>query len=350
MRKISRVLFIFLATLCFELPAFSQQDAQFSHYMFNSMYYNPGYAGLEGNTRFTGIFRKQWLGYSSTSDAPGGTSPTSAVMTASTLLPFFKKSTGAGLNFLYDSKGPINTTELQLSLAYHFKIKTGKLGVGLRSGFRYENLNSNWYNVIDHTDPIYVSLTTSPSNQTKADIAAGLYWQTPKYYIGVSASHFTGTKYTYGIDTSIASKLSSHLYATAGYTFNLSGGMIKLTPTAFFQTDTKNYTYLFGAMVTYNDKFYGGINVRESIANREVTQGGNTIANDDIIFLIGMNLMKNKEGKDAMRIGYAFDYVTSGTQAKTKTSHEIMLSYVIPSPWLAAKPIVRTPRYRQEEY
>ena len=59
-----------------------------------------------------------------------------------------------------------------------------------------------------------------------------------------------------------------------------------------------------------------------------------------------MNLMKN----NAMRIGYAFDYVTSGTQAKTKTSHEIMLSYVIPSPWLQAKPVVRTPRYRQEEY
>jgi type IX secretion system PorP/SprF family membrane protein len=346
MKKISRILFIFLAAICVAMPAYSQQDAQYSHYMFNSMNFNPGYAGLEGNTRFTGLFRKQWLGYSSTSDAPGGTSPTSAVITASTLLPFFNKSTGAGINFSYDSKGPVNTTEFDLSLAYHFKIKTGKLGVGLRSGFRYENLNSNWYNVIDKSDPIYESILASPSNQMKADVAGGLYWLTPKYYIGVSASHFTGTKYNYGVDTSLASKLNTHIYGTAGYTFNLSGGMIKLTPNAYFQTDTKNYTYLFGAMLTYNDKFYGGISARQSIANKEVTVGGNTLSNDDIIFLVGVNFMKN----NAMRLGYAFDYVTSGAQAKTRTSHEIMLSYVIPSPWLDPKPVVRTPRYRQEEY
>jgi type IX secretion system PorP/SprF family membrane protein len=346
MKKIIRILFIFLAVMCLELPAFAQQDAQFSHYMFNTMYYNPGYAGMEGKTRFTGIFRKQWLGYASTTDAPGGTSPTSAVMTANTLLPFFKKSTGAGFNFLYDSKGPINTTEVQLSFAYHLKIKSGKLGIGIQPGIRYESLNSNWYHVIDQSDPIYTSLKSSPASQAKMDLTAGLYWQTPKYYIGVSASHFTGTKYTYGIDTSIASKLSSHIYATAGYTFNLSGGLIKLTPNAFFQTDTKNYTYLFGALVTYNDKIYGGVSTRQSIANKEVSVGGNTISNDDIIFLIGMNLMKN----NAMRVGYSFDYVTSGVQAKTRTSHEIMLSYVIPSPWLMPKPVVRTPRYRQEEY
>jgi len=345
MKKNSRILFIFLAIICLELPAFSQQDAQFSHYMFNSMNYNPGYAGLEGVTRFTGIFRKQWLGYASTADAPGGTSPTSAVVTANTLLPFMKQRTGAGVNFSYDSKGPVNTTELQFSLAYHFKIKSGKLGVGIRPGFRYENLNTNWYNVINQNDPIYQSLTSSPASQLKGDLAAGIYWQTPKYYIGISADHFTGTRYTYGIDTSIASKLSSHMYATAGYTFNL-GSVLKLMPNAFFQTDTKNFTYLFGAMLTYNDKFYGGISARESIANKEVSRGGNTLANDDIIFLIGMNLMKN----NAMRIGYSFDYVTSGAQAKTRTSHEIMLSYVIPSPWNVPKPIVRTPRYRQEEY
>lgn len=346
MKKISRLLFIFLGLGSLGMPAFAQQDAQFSHYMFNSMYYNPGYAGLEGVTRITGIFRKQWLGYSSTTDAQGGTSPTSAVMTANTLLPFLKKSTGVGANFLYDSKGPINTTEFQISLAYHFKIKTGKLGVGLRSGVRYENLNTNWYNVIDQDDPIYTNLKNSPASQAKPDIAAGVYWLTPKYYVGVSASHFTGTKYTYGIDTSIASKLSSHMYFTAGYTFNFSGGMLKLTPNAFFQTDTKNYTYLFGFLLTYNDKFYGGISARQAIANREVSKGGSTVANDDIIFLIGMNLLKN----NAMRVGYSFDYVTSGVQAKTRTSHEIMLSYVIPTNWLDLKPIVRTPRYRQEEY
>jgi Type IX secretion system membrane protein PorP/SprF len=34
---------------------FAQQDAQFSHYMFNGMYLNPGFAGIEGVTKVTGM-------------------------------------------------------------------------------------------------------------------------------------------------------------------------------------------------------------------------------------------------------------------------------------------------------
>ena len=149
MKKLVKILFLFLALACLEVPVFAQQDAQVSHYMFNSIFYNPGYAGIEGNTRFTGIFRKQWLGYSSTTDAAGGTSPTTAILTASTLLPFFNKSVGAGMNFAYDSKGPLTTTTLNLVGSYIFKIKTGKLGVGLNGGIRSESVQTDWYNVIN---------------------------------------------------------------------------------------------------------------------------------------------------------------------------------------------------------
>jgi len=345
MKKLVSILTFFIVFFSFENQVFSQQDAQLSHYMFNSMYYNPGYAGLEGVTRFTGTFRKQWLGYQASSGAQGGTSPSTAVITGNTLLPFFKQCTGAGFNFVYDVNGPITTTELQVSLAYHLKIKTGKLGIGLRSGIYNQSLNTSDYNVITKEDPVYQSLqSSSNAHQMKADLTGGLYWQTPKYYIGVSVAHLTSSQFTYGID-SVKSKLANHVYVTGGYTFKV-GTLLKVTPNAFLQTDTKTYTYLFGGLVTYNDKLFGGISARQSIAARDVSVGGNTISNDDIIFIIGMNMMKD----NAMRMSYAFDYVTSGVQAKTRTSHEIMLSYVIPSVWNQPKPIVRTPRYRHEEY
>jgi len=344
MKKLVRILSFFLVLFCIERPVFSQVDAQLSHYMFNSMYYNPGYAGLEGVTRFTGTFRKQWLGYQNSSGAQGGTSPSTAVLTGSSLLPFLNKSVGVGANFVYDVTGPITTTQLQTSFAYHLKIKTGKLGIGIRPGITYQALNTGSYNVIDPTDPIYKALQGNNASQAKFDLSGGLFWQTPKYYIGVSATHITTTNYTYGL-SGVSSVLNDHVYVTAGYTFKM-GSLIKISPNAFMQTDTKRYTYLFGGIVTYNDKFYGGISARQSIAARDVSTGGNTISNDDVIFLVGVNLMKN----NAMRLGYAFDYVTSGVEAKTRTSHEIMLSYVIPVPWEAPKPIIRTPRYRHEEY
>jgi len=344
MKKLVGLLFIFSVIFTLSKPVFSQQDAQFSHYMYNSMYYNPGYAGIEGVTRFTGIFRKQWLGYTPTSDVTGGTSPTSTVITGSSLLPFFNKSTGAGFHFLYDTKGPIKTTEFQLSLAYHLKIKNGKLGIGARSGICNQYINGDWYKVIDPNDPIYKALQSGSFSQMKIDLSVGLFWQTPKYYVGVSIDHLPKSKFSYGFD-SVSSKLSNHVYVTTGYNFKLGTSLV-ITPNAFFQTDLKQYTYLFGGIATYNDKLYGGLSFRQSVAAKDVSAGGNTIANDDIIFLIGVNLLKN----NALRLGYAFDYVTSGVQAKTRTSHEIMLSYVIPVPWELPKPKVRTPRYRHEEY
>lgn len=324
--------------------AIAQQDAQFSHYMFNSMYYNPGFAGIDGTTRFTGIFRKQWLGYSPTSDVQGGTSPTSAVITGSSLLPFFDRSVGAGFHFLYDTKGPLRTTEFQINGAYHFKIGDGKLGLGLRTGIYNQSINADWYNVIHQDDPIYQSLINGNASQIKLDLCLGAFYYAPKYYVGVSMSHLPRSKFSYGFD-SISSKLSRHIYVTAGYNFKVGTSLV-LTPNGFFQTDTKQSTFLLGAMATYNDKMYAGVSFRQSFGAKDASIGGNKYAMDDVVFLIGVNLMKN----NAMRLGYAFDLVTSGVQAKTRTSHEIMLSYVIPVPWDKPKPPVRTPRYRQEEF
>lgn len=343
MKRNSLLIVLFLV-LGGSFVANAQQDAQFSHYAFNSMYYNPGFAGIEGNTRFTGIFRRQWLGYASSSDVQGGNSPTSTVITGSSLLPFFERRTGAGFHFLYDTKGPVRTTEFQLSGAYHFKIGEGKLGVGLRAGVYNQAIVGDWYKVIDQNDPIYQALVNGTASQMKMDLAAGLYYNHPKYYIGASAGHLPRSKFSYGFD-SISSKLSNHMYFTGGYHFKLGTSLV-ITPNAFFQTDLKQYTFLVGGLATYNEKYWGGISLRQSIAAKDVDKGGQTYANDDIIILIGMSLMKN----NALRVGYAFDFVTSGVQAKTRTSHEIMLSYVIPVPWEIPKPPVRTPRYRHEEY
>jgi type IX secretion system PorP/SprF family membrane protein len=330
--------------------ALAQQDAQFSHYMFNTMYYNPGYAGVEGTTRFTGIFRRQWLGYNPTDQTStsgnqvGGTSPTSTVLTVATLLPILNNKIGAGMHFLYDVRGPLATTELQISGSYLFKLRNATLGIGVRSGFLSQTIRDDWYVVIDPSDPIYQELTNGRASQMKADLSAGAYFKTAKYYIGASIGHIPRSKYTFGFDTSLSSKISNHLYFTGGYNFRVMPTLV-VTPSAFFQTDLNEFTYLFGGMATYNDKLFGGLQFRQSFADRDAAQGGSSLANDDIVVHIGMNMLKD----NSLRVGYAIDFVTSGTAAKANTSHEIMLSYVLPSPWLDPKPKVRTPRYRHEE-
>ena len=58
------------------------------------MYLNPGFAGIDGVSRVTGIFRKQWVGYTTTDGNTGYGAPTSAVITLSTPTPFLKKKLG----------------------------------------------------------------------------------------------------------------------------------------------------------------------------------------------------------------------------------------------------------------
>jgi type IX secretion system PorP/SprF family membrane protein len=314
--------------------------------MFNSVYYNPGFAGIDGLTRATVIARQQYLGYQPTLDKGGA--PQSFVLTGSTLTPLLNKSIGVGINFLYDKLGPLTTTQAQISASYLYRFKTSTIGFGFRAGIVGQRLGSD-YRVNDDNDYIYQQLKAGAPAQVKPDLTLGVVYRSPKFYIGVSMSHIIKTEYSYGlIVDSIKSKLKNHMYVTGAYNFDL-GTLIQLTPSFIVQTDMRQLTYLFGAIATYNDKFWFGINARESFAKKEVNNGGKTLSNDDIVFLVGVNLMKNKQNINALRIGYAFDFVTSGVNAKSNTSHEILLSYVVIPPWEILKPKIRTPRYRHDE-
>ena len=115
-----------------------------------------------------------------------------------------------------------------------------------------------------------------------------------------------------------------HIMATAGYIFE-TGGSAVITPTAIVKTDLENTSWELGARAEFNEKFYGGLGYRHKEA---------------VTALVGVNLLKD----NAMRIGYAFDLTTFEDEAKSLTSHEIMLSYRLPKV-RAFRPAVRTPRY-----
>ena len=59
----------------------AQQDAQISQYMFNALYYNPAYAGVEGVTKFSALHRSQWTGYEPTVGEGGATNTQLALLT-----------------------------------------------------------------------------------------------------------------------------------------------------------------------------------------------------------------------------------------------------------------------------
>jgi type IX secretion system PorP/SprF family membrane protein len=86
------------------LPALglAQQEAMFTHYMFNTLEVNPAYAGSRDALTITGIHRSQWVGFDG--------APVTQTITAHS--PIYREELGVGFSLINDRIGPTNTTSI----------------------------------------------------------------------------------------------------------------------------------------------------------------------------------------------------------------------------------------------
>ncbi|WP_240337117.1 PorP/SprF family type IX secretion system membrane protein [Rufibacter psychrotolerans] len=315
-----RNLVLFLLLL-FPLLAKAQQLPQFSHYGFNGQFISPGYAGIKGQTELNVLYRYQWLGYDGTFDAGG--SPRTALFTVSA--PISALKSGIGLVVMKDEIGAVDVFYTQLAYSYHLSVGGGILGVGLQGGLT--NMSKGGYRPNDAGD---VRVPNNSSDR-KFDLGAGLWYQHDNWYAGAGITNLLGATYefenesrngNYGTVTG-----EKHLMVTGGYEIELSD-VIAVTPTVLLKQDINAGVTSFeaGGRATFNDKFWGGAGYRFGEA---------------ITGMLGVYLLKD----NALSFGYAFDYTAVGTNAKSATSHEVMLGYRLPKPRNNTKPPIRTPRY-----
>ena len=299
--------------------AMCQQDPQFTHYMFNTLYYNPAFAGVEGVTKLTAIHRSQWLGYAPT--LGGGGAPTTQLISITS--PIFKLNSGFGAYIVNDQLGPQNNLEAQASYAYHLGVKDGKLSFGLRGGIFSQTINFDQYRFIDPNDPLLGDKRGSQS-QVRPDLATGIYWRKEKYYVGLSFNHLLRSTFDFGLSQRNA--LQTHLYLTGGYFYELNFDL-KFQFMSIVQSDFTKTTVNLGGIAYFKDTMWGGLSFRSSEA---------------AILMFGYSLLKDK----SLKLGYALDYVIQDQAAKRPTSHELMLTYELPVNPGSGKKVVRTPRYR----
>jgi type IX secretion system PorP/SprF family membrane protein len=300
------------------IKGWSQQDPQFTHYMFNTLYYNPGYAGVDGLTKFTAIHRSQWLGYQPSFG--GGGAPTTQIL--SMTAPIYKLNSGFGAYIVNDKLGPQNNLEAQASYAYHLGIKDSKISFGIRAGIYSQTVNFGQYRATDPNDPLLKS--SGKESQIRPDLAAGVFFRKEKYYIGASFSHLIKSTFDFGLSQRNA--LKSHAYLTGGYFYDLNFDL-KLQFMSLIKSDFTKTTVDVGGIAYFKDTMWGGLSFRQSEA---------------AILMLGYSLLKDK----SLKLGYALDYVVKDQKAKQPTSHEFMLSYELPVNPGSGKKVVRTPRYR----
>lgn len=296
----------------------AQQDPQFTQYMFNTLYYNPGYAGVDGVTKLTAMHRTQWLGYQPTFG--GGGAPTTQIVSMNT--PLFKINSGFGAYIVNDKLGPQNNLEAQASYAYHLGIKESKLSFGIRAGLYSQTIDFNQYKATDPNDPLLNA--TGKESQVRPDLAMGIFYRKEKYYAGVSFNHLIKSTFDFGLSQRNA--LQTHMYVTGGYFYELNFD-VRFQFMTLVKTDFIKTTFDVGGLAYFKDTMWGGLSFRQSEA---------------AILILGYSLLKDK----SLKLGYALDYVIKDQQAKQPTSHEFMLTYELPVNPGSGKKVVRTPRYR----
>jgi type IX secretion system PorP/SprF family membrane protein len=334
---------IVLATLLAmaAVPALAQQQPQFTHYGLNGMYLNPAYAGIKGQTEVNLIGRYQYLNLSNTLGDENG-SPRTGMVSAS--VPVLPLHGGVGLAVYYDQAGVSKVTNTALSYSQHVKLGNGQLGIGIQGTFTY--LSKGSYRAIDQNDPF----VPESGSDHKFDAGAGLWYESPKFYAGLSLNNLF--RATYVLQSAIrdaSGKIigyqntsqflgENHAYFTAGYNIEASTSvtvtpmlLVKSVLPGSYDSATKydnqrNYSFEGGVRATLNDQFWAGLNYRHE---------------ESISGLLGYGFGPDNR----YRLGYAFDFIAFNQAARAFSSHEIMLSLRLPKSVPLVRPAIRTPRY-----
>lgn len=155
-----------LGLMVFSQSLMSQQESQYTQFMNNKLYFNPAFAGDEGTTSITALYRRQWIGFDG--------APESKLLSAS--LPLKGKRVGLGVLASVHELGV--TKNWYISLAYSYNLKLNEhsnLRLGIHGTMRRLLLDFSKQNLViqDRTDQSI--LAGSNSADSYGNVGAGAY-------------------------------------------------------------------------------------------------------------------------------------------------------------------------------
>jgi type IX secretion system PorP/SprF family membrane protein len=285
----NKIKFIVLLFLIVGLKGFSQQNSQYTQYMYNMPLINPAYSGSSGVPVIRVAGRTQWvnvLGAPRTAtfsiDAPVG------------------RSVGLGFSVIHDRVGPVRENIVSGDFSYTiFTGVEGRLAFGLKAGVRSFNIGT--LTTID-PDPINV-----PINRVSPIVGAGVFYYTDRFYAGFSSPNLLKTKYD-DRDVAVISDAndSAPFYLTSGYVFDITDN-IKLKPSTMLKMASGSPIAIdVSTNLLINNNLEFGLSYR---------------LDDSLAAMIGI------QASEKLRIGYAFEYSTSNFGRFNSGTHELLLIY-----------------------
>jgi type IX secretion system PorP/SprF family membrane protein len=289
-----RAKILYLGILLLGFVSYSQQDSQYTQYMYNTIEVNPAYAGSRGVLSMFGLYRTQWVGLEG--------APKTANVSVNT--PISNSNLGLGVSVVNDAIGPTVENTISADVSYSIPTsETFKLSFGLKGTANLFAIDKDKLSPQTKDDAVYQSL--SASNFFSPNVGAGVYFHSSKTYVGLSVPNILETKRYYDANSTFY-KERMNAYFIVGHVFDFTDNlkfkpalMTKMVQGAPLQVDVSGNFMFF-------DKLVLGLAWRWDAA---------------------VSAMAGFQVNKGLYIGYGYDRETTKLVNYNSGSHEIFLRY-----------------------
>jgi len=304
--------------------AMAQQDPQFTQYMFNRMFDNPGYTGANKALCATVIGRQQWSGFDGAPNTYG--------VTVDYALGA-QKNHGVGINLMFDQLGFETTNAYRANYAFHLPLMGGQadLGIGINIGAISKTVgptgSSSWLATQTwQNDPSIPPLL----KKTTYDAGLGVYFSTQKLYFGISSTHLAANTIDNGtaqvtppppavqtVPHKMIYALARHYFVMGGYDWDIDGSREWiLRPSFLVKSDASITQFDLNVNMLMKERVWAGVSYRMQ---------------DAIAPIIGYQQpFTTKYGESWLKIGLSYDVTTSALKSYNNGTYEAVLNYCHP--------------------
>ncbi|MDF2436033.1 MAG: hypothetical protein K0Q95_409 [Bacteroidota bacterium] len=277
----------------------AQQEAMYTHYMYNTLAVNPAYAGSRDAFTATLLHRSQWVSFEG--------APVSQTLTVHNAM---NSKIGVGLSATNDKAGPSKNMGVNADFAYRLRItQNSKLAFGLKGGLNYMEVKLNSLLLDEKNDPAFQNDVRS---KVLPNFGFGMFYSAPRFYAGVSTPKLLENNFSTG-EVGFTLKQTQ----VVRHYFFIAGGLIKINEDLEFKPTT--FIKATNAAPVEADL------TTTFIIHQKFRIGAMFRTGDAVGLLAGYYISDN------FHVGYSYDWSYGlKTMKYNYGSHEIMLSYELP--------------------
>jgi len=315
-KKMKWLAFVVMVGMC-STTLIAQQQPLHTMFMYNKLLINPAYAGYHPNVCATAIVREQWIGFNG---AP-------KTQSLSINAPLASQRIGLGLNVEHRSIGVSSSTTIDGIYDYRFPLGEGTLSLGVQASGRSLAVD---YSDVQAVQDINIDPGVEAISDSKflANVGAGVYYSTDKFYVGVSSPRLMSSDIDFEVNNLFVAKEQAHYYAMAGWALPLTYKLSFVPQFLLRYTDAAPLSADLNLGLRWREDFAVGVTYRK---------GGDSDFSESVDLIVSAKILRG------LRIGAAYDFTLSDLQRYSDGSFEVMLMYCFGE---AAKPVeFLNPRY-----